>query len=221
MTECQTSLLRDGAAAGFSLEWDLAGPAEEALAALSTVDTDTVTIGIGSPLAEATGATIPGLRPFTRIDGAAGMPATQRAVWAFVTADDPGVAFAQAEALQARLSGPFRLAIATPLFRYGGGRDLTGYIDGTANPAADAAVNAAFVTGGPAANSSFALVQRYLHFRSRFQRRPETERRRLSAAIDVSHDYRCQRAQRLRGGHEFHRPRYRSRGKRGGISLDA
>ncbi len=62
------------------------------------------------------------------------------------------------------------------MFRYRDGRDLTGYKDGTANPPPEEAAAAALIAEGERAGGSFALVQRYVHFRNRFNRLTEAER---------------------------------------------
>ncbi|MDR3440175.1 Dyp-type peroxidase [Telmatospirillum sp.] len=172
----QPGIFVEGAVAGHSLEWTLAGDAKEALAKLASLDNAGAVIGIGTPLVSALRRQMPGLLPFPELVGKASMPATQYALWALVTDQTPGGAFAQAEALNQHLEGPLQLAESQPLFRYRDGRDLTGYKDGTANPAGEAAAEAALIADGPRVGASFALVQRYVHFRSRFSRLPQEDR---------------------------------------------
>jgi CDGSH-type Zn-finger protein/uncharacterized Fe-S cluster protein YjdI len=64
------------------------------------------------------------------------------------------------------------MAECTTLFSYRSGRDLTGYQDGSANPEGEDAWAAALIPEGDWAQGSFALVQRYLHFRDRFATLP-------------------------------------------------
>ena len=158
------------AAAGYSLEWTLTGDASEALARLQELSLDGALVGLGRPLLEAAGASIPGLRIFEEKLGQAHMPSTQAALWAYVLAPNAGEAFDRAEQLQNALLGMFHLVQVQPLMRYRDGRDLTDYRDGTGNPQGDAAFAAALVSEGDWAGGTFALVQRYLHFRSRFFR---------------------------------------------------
>jgi CDGSH-type Zn-finger protein len=54
------------------------------------------------------------------------------------------------------------------LFRHKDGRDLSDYKDGSANPVADARWDAALLSEAEFSGGSFALTQRYLHFRERF-----------------------------------------------------
>jgi putative iron-dependent peroxidase len=166
----QPSLFREGALAGHSLEWDLAGDPKEALSKLAALDPAGAVIGLGAPLVAAVGKTIPGFSAFENLEGRVSMPSTQKALWAYVLDDTPGQAFSRAEALHRLVDGPFQLAETQPVFRYRDGRDLTGYLDGTANPKDDEAVAAALIPDGERAGGSFALVQRYVHFRSRFER---------------------------------------------------
>ncbi len=194
----QPGLFVEDSPAGYSLEWALEGDAGQGLAALSALDPAGAVIGIGASLTAALGRDIPGLRPFPVLEGPAGMPSTQQALWAFIADQTPGGAFARAENLDKQMRGAFSLTECLPLFRYRDGRDLTGYKDGTANPPAEEAPGVMLIAAGERAGGSFALVQRYVHFRRRFDRLSEAERddiigRRLSdneefdAAPESSH----------------------------------
>lgn len=58
----------------------------------------------------------------------------------------------------------FELDDLMDTFVYAGGRDLSGYEDGTENPKDDAAAEAALISGAPGmAGSSFVAVQRWSH----------------------------------------------------------
>jgi putative iron-dependent peroxidase len=172
----QSGLLIEGAQAGYSLEWTLKGDTKQAIAALAALDPAGAVIGLGVPLVDALGKTISGLRGFPPLEGAASMPATQQAVWAYITDPTPGGAFLQAENLDKQLQASFALAESLPLFRYRDGRDLTGYKDGTANPTAEELADVALIKDGDRAGGTFALVQRYIHFRRRFNSLSESDR---------------------------------------------
>jgi putative iron-dependent peroxidase len=172
----QPGLFVADAVAGYSLEWALKGDAGQALATLASLDPAGAVIGIGTSLATALGKDIAGLRPFPNLEGPASMPSTQQALWAYITDQTPGGAFLQAENLEKQLGAAFSLAECLPLFRYRDGRDLTGYKDGTGNPPAEDAADVALIAEGERAGGSFALVQRYVHFRSRFSPLPEADR---------------------------------------------
>lgn len=164
----QEALWIADAAAGYNLEWALSGEVGDAFARLQALTLQRVVVGLGQPLLDAAGVTVPGLRAFESQHGLSHMPATQAALWAYVLADTPGEAFDRAEQLQQALLGAFHLVQAQPLMRYRDGRDLTDYRDGIGNPVGEAAVAAAIASDGEWMGGSFALVQRYLHFRSRF-----------------------------------------------------
>ena len=61
-------------------------------------------------------------------------------------------------------------------FCYAGGRDLTGYEDGTENPDPEASPAVALVADGPLAGSSYVAVQRWVHDLDGFQAYAKDER---------------------------------------------
>ena len=135
-------------------------------------------VGIGEPLARGLGRTIPGLRTFPSLSGAAcEVPSTQHALWVFLRAADRSALYDLAARTTALVSGGLELADSMETFTYAGGRDLTGYLDGTANPDAAESVNVALVAKGPGlAGSSFAAVQRWVHDLKRFDGHTPAER---------------------------------------------
>lgn len=140
---------------------------------------DGVVLGLGEPLVRGVGRAVPGLHGFPALAGpGCSFPSTQGAVWAWVRAADPGEVFARAKALRLGLGEGAVLEEDVAAFTYRGGRDLSGYVDGTENPKGDAAVAAALVAGaGPGLDgSSFVSVQRYHHALDRLGRLPARER---------------------------------------------
>lgn len=135
-------------------------------------------VGLGDPLIAALGATVPGLRAFPALSGAGvQIPATQQAVWVMLRADDRGALFDRSQAVQTWLAPEVELNDALDTFIYSGGRDLTGYEDGTENPDAEAAPDVALANGQQGlAGSSFVAVQRWAHDLAEFQRHSPTER---------------------------------------------
>lgn len=120
----------------------------------------------------ALGASVPGLRGFPSLAGpACSVPATQAALWCFLRGDDRGALFDAGERLKALLGAAFALDDALDTFLYAGGRDLTGYEDGTENPRDEAAAEAALAADG----SSFAAVQRWVHDLDRFRGHTQAE----------------------------------------------
>lgn len=132
-------------------------------------------VGLGAPLVLTLGADIPGLRPFPALCGPAiTFPSTQGALWVFLGGDGSGEVLDRARALRATLAEGFVLEEDVETFTYRGGRDLTGYVDGTENPRGDDAVAAAFVAGlGDGLDgATFAHAQRWIHDLARFEGLP-------------------------------------------------
>jgi len=133
------------------------------LRALDGLELDGRVVGLGPTLLEAAGVRVPGARPFPALQGPAGAaPSTPHDLWVRVDGGDPGEVAARARGLA--LAG-FDLAEALDTFQYDGGRDLSGYEDGTENPVGEQAEAVAFVTGaGPGLDGgSFLAVQRWVH----------------------------------------------------------
>ena len=129
-------------------------------------------IGIGTPLALATGARIDGLRGFPALSGVGvALPSTQGALWVYLGGDDRGEVLDRGMAMRRTLGAGFRLVEEVDAFRYRGGRDLTGYEDGTENPKGDAAIEATVIASGApgVVGGTFVAVQRYVHDLERFE----------------------------------------------------
>ncbi len=173
----QPGLFLEAAPAGFSLEWSLEGDLDAALTRLAALMPEQSVIGLGQPLLRRAGQAIAGMRSFARIEGeTAVMPETQQALWAYVRAATPGEAFIEAERIDTALGKAFKNKASLPLFRYRDGRDLTGYKDGTANPQIDEIPASVLIGDGAGKGGSFALVQRYEHFRARFNALGQNDR---------------------------------------------
>lgn len=168
------SILEPVAAAGAVLVFDLEpdGDPRRALDALRREALQPrTTIGVGEPLVHALSARVPGLRTFPAMSGVGvGFPSTQGALWISLGGDERGEVLDRALTLRRALRG-VRLIESVDTFRYRGGRDLTGYEDGTENPKGDAAASAAIIpdeAGAGLAGGSFVAVQRYVHDLERF-----------------------------------------------------
>ncbi len=138
---------------------------------------DTV-VGLGACLIAALGTAVPGLRPFATPAGArVELPASPAALWLWLRGDEPGELLLRGRAWQARLAEAFEPRHELAAFCHQGGRDLTGYEDGTENPSGDAAPATAFVQGaGPGLDgASFVAVQQWLHSMARFDALAPTE----------------------------------------------
>ena len=127
-------------------------------------------LGVGLPLVVSLGKSVPGLRAFPALVGpGASFPSTQGAVWAMLASGD-GDLQDRATGLSAALGDAFVLREEVATFRHREGRDLSGYVDGTANPVEDLAVKAAILSnrGAGLDGGTFCAVQKYVHDLRRF-----------------------------------------------------
>lgn len=141
-------------------------------------DTTHGVVGLGAPLMAALGVEIAGLHGFPALVGPGGaVPSTQGAIWIHVRGDDPSMIFDRSASIVAVLAPAFDLDDSVDTFRYRDGRDLTGYLDGTANPDAETSRTVAIVADGPApVGSSFVSVQRWAHDLAAFRAHAPAER---------------------------------------------
>ncbi|MDD2058205.1 Dyp-type peroxidase [Pseudomonas sp. GD03860] len=146
-------------------------------ALLQQVDGSRVVAGFGAPLVKALGRSIEGLRDFPQLTAAVDNPCTQHDLWLWVRGEDRGDLWLLSQDLEKLLAPAFALVEATDAFRHKSGHDLTGYEDGTENPVADAAVEAAIVAGGVpgVSGSSFAAFQLWRHDLDCFKALPQAE----------------------------------------------
>lgn len=134
------------------------------LRALAALEADPqLVLGIGAPVAALLGASVAGLRPFP--GDLPAFPATQQALWLYLAHADASLLFDAGRAFARRLRGLFQVTDEVEAFVYRGGRDLSGFEDGTENPKGEAAVGAAIVAGRGAGldGGSFVAVQRWVH----------------------------------------------------------
>lgn len=131
-----------------------------------------VVAGLGQHLALALGTAIPGLGAFPSYEGAGfAVPSTPAALWCWLRGADRGALVHRSRRLVHALAPAFDLENATDAFVYAGGRDLTGYEDGTENPQGEKATEAALVSGqGEGLDaSSYVAVQQWVHDLDRFE----------------------------------------------------
>lgn len=144
-----------------------------------------------------------GLRPFTAIKGRGGKsaPATQQDLWLWIHGKHAGELFDLA--MQAHnLLGPWaKLAVEVSGVTYRGGRDLTGFVDGTANPRGAEAKRVALIPEGEAgAGGSIALTMRWVHNLAAFHALPVSEQEAVIGRTKVK-DAELQGAARKPSGH--------------------
>lgn len=178
----QPSVLDEPPSLGRFLTFDMAVGADARAALLrwqERISGELTVVGVGQPLLLALARRIEGLRPFPALSGkGVAFPSTQGALWAFVGGDDAGDLHDRARAITDLLGEGFSLREEVATFKYQGGRDLTGYEDGTENPKDEAALAAAIVSGRGLGldGSTFVATQRYVHDLAGFARRAPEDR---------------------------------------------
>ncbi|MBC8337580.1 MAG: Dyp-type peroxidase [Rhodospirillales bacterium] len=128
------------------------------------------------------GAAPEGLRPIKAIEGAGGhvMPATQRDLFVWIHGARLDDVFETALAVQNILKPVTELALDDRGFVYHDSRDLTGFIDGSANPKDDARFEAALIPEGQTgAGGAFVLTQQWVHDLDAFNALPQVEQERI------------------------------------------
>lgn len=157
----------------FSLRTDISG--KKALEHLSSgFDPATGILGIGEPLARKFPKQIPGLRTFPALSGSGfSVPSTQKSLWVLLYGSDRSDVFNRSDHLVSSIAPAFLLEDSMETFTYAGGKDLTGYEDGTENPPPRESPSVALVSEGKGmAGSSFAGVQRWVHDLEHFRSLP-------------------------------------------------
>lgn len=107
-----------------------------------------------------------GLHDYEAIHGLDGhtAPATQHDLWVWIHGTGEDVVLDVARAVTASLAPVCDLRLEQSCFVYKDSRDLTGFIDGTANPRIEEAAEVALVPDGePGAGGAFVIAQRWVH----------------------------------------------------------
>ena len=144
------------------LTLDLAGSATPAAArqALASLPGPADVVGLGADLLRHLGAPASMIPHFPQLEQAPiDVPVTEGDLWLRVPGADRGAALHASRQVLSRLGRVFDLREIVDGFVHDGGRDLTGYVDGTENPTGEAAAKAALSPDG----SSVVAVQRWLH----------------------------------------------------------
>jgi len=171
MNESQAAVLADVPPVAryvfFSLAGDDVAQLRQSLAHLGgLVDGQQVLAALGPDLVQCLGGEVPGLHPFAPLSGVGvSVPGAPKALLCWLRGQDQGVLVHLTRQLAHALAPALRLDQVVDAFRYGSGRDLTGFEDGTENPQGEAAQAAALLQGaGPGLDgSSFVAVQQWLH----------------------------------------------------------
>jgi porphyrinogen peroxidase len=181
MATPQAGIFALGTRTHHHIEFDVAPDASVAdvIAAIQSLDEPKVTaggsnlvIGFGSTLWSKLSVDAPaGLADFAVINGAHGhvAPSTQHDIWVWVHGTGADVVLDSAAAVTDALAVVATLADETACFVYHDSRDLTGFIDGTANPPPTGAPEVALIADGlPGAGGSHVIAQRWVHDLSSF-----------------------------------------------------
>lgn len=175
MENCQPGILAAVPKFGRYLNFSLSAgtePRPSLLELAKLADGNSVVVGIGQPTVIALEKTIAGLRPFpTNFGKGLILSSTSPALWCWLRGQDRGDLWHASKKIVAALSPTFSLDGVIDAFNHGGGRDLTGYEDGTENPQGQKAVEAAIARGlGDGLDgSSFVAVQLWVHDFKAFQ----------------------------------------------------
>ncbi len=122
------------------------------------------------------------LAGFREVAGSEGRraPATQHDAWLWISGSAPDVTWDHAQAAAGAVSDVAQLAAEQPGFTYRDGRDVTGFVDGTANPPIRQAAEVALVPPGePGEGGSHVLAMRWVHDLGAFNRLPVEEQERV------------------------------------------
>jgi putative iron-dependent peroxidase len=107
-------------------------------------------------------------------------PASQHDVWIWISAASPDEAWERARTATLTIADAAELKAEQQGFTYRGGRDVTGFIDGTANPKGRRAADAALVPpGSPGEGGSHVLAMRWRHDLSSFHKLPIGDQERV------------------------------------------
>ena len=119
-----------------------------------------------------------GLGPFQRSGTLGGhhAPAAQHDLWLWINGSSQDIVFEHARAAAGAITEVAELASEQVAFVHRDSRDLTGFIDGTANPSiADAPAAALIPDGQPGAGGSHVLAMRWVHDLDAFEALPISE----------------------------------------------
>lgn len=171
----QTGILADETKLARYLTFTVDSEADiaRALGALAAdIDTNNTVIGLGASLVSVLGKEVTGLRQMLAQSGPGiDIPSTPAALWCWLRGNDRGELYHRSRRIESLLAPGFALSDVVDSFQYDQNRDLSGYEDGTENPAGNEAIDAAIVQGKGAGldGSSFVAVQQWLHDFDSFQ----------------------------------------------------
>jgi porphyrinogen peroxidase len=128
------------------------------------------------------------LHPFREIRGQHHAPATPGDILFHIRSTRMDLCFELATQIMSRLGGAVCAVDEVHGFKYFDDRDLIGFVDGTENPAEQAAVDATIIGEEDAAfaGGSYVIVQKYLHDLKRWNALPIEEQERIIGRTKLS-----------------------------------
>ena len=184
-TTHQPGIFRDASSHHIFLEFACANaPSRLGCRGLSTepIKNGSEVVAFGPGLAESlTALTAPGtLRGFAPIDGIEGFsaPASQQDLLVWLQGEQRDELFARALHWRDALAPVAHIAREEHGFLFRDSRDLTGFVDGSANPKDDARLDAALLEGEQA-GGSFVFAQRWVHDLAGFWALPVADQERV------------------------------------------
>lgn len=142
-----------------------------------------VVVGVGPDLWRrlAPDASPASSRPFAAVGTAdRGIPAAQHDLWIWAHAPSADVAFDAVRAAVLALEPVGSVVLEQAGWQYRDSRDLTGFVDGTENPASDESPGVALVPDGePGAGGSHAITIRWVHDLRSWESVPVEEQERV------------------------------------------
>lgn len=135
-------------------------------------------LGVGAMVWDAvTGVAKPeGLAPFKALaDGPRVAPSTPGDLFVHIHSPRQDANLVLARAFRRLLGDGVPLVEEVLAYKHLGGRDLTGFVDGTENPKDEERAEVALVADGPHAGGSFVSMQRYVHDLERWEAMPVPE----------------------------------------------
>jgi putative iron-dependent peroxidase len=171
MSTVQPGILAEPAAAGRYLSFTLTHCSDAELKdcigrLAGEADGDKLVAGFGLSLVMRLNAKVPGLRTMPAYVGRGlDTPSTPAALLCWLRGTDQGEITRRGRLLEAALKPAFRVMHRLDGFRHDGGRDLTGYEDGTENPHDNEATGVVSVTGQGEGmeGSTFLALQQWEH----------------------------------------------------------
>jgi len=193
VTVPQFGIFAQGTIAHAFMEWDLRPDIDlrEAASVLARLRSPTVSAGgvnlviaFGNELWQALAPRdVPaGLGPFLPVGRLGGhhAPATQHDVWLWINGSSQDVVFEHTRAASRAIATVAQLANEQVAFVHRDSQDLTGFLDGTANPTMVEAPGAALVPDGqPGAGGSHVIAMRWVHNLDAFEALPVPEQERV------------------------------------------